>query len=63
MDTILKKPETFEISDEERAWLLDRRAAAADSAPVKVADLTVAKLNGLSRADLQTMLLSVPESS
>jgi hypothetical protein len=56
MDTIVKKPEPFPISEEERDWVEQRRAAAANNAPVKVADVTAAKLNGLSRADLQTML-------
>ena len=53
---VVKTPEPFEISPDERDWLEQRRAAAADNAPVKVAGLTAAKLNGLSRADLQTML-------
>jgi hypothetical protein len=61
MDTIaiVKKPEPFSISDEEREHLEQRRAAAADNAPVKVANLTAAKLNGLSRADLQKLLDSI----
>ena len=56
METVIKKPESLEITEEERAFLLDRRAAAADHAPVKVADVTVAKLAGLSKADLQKLL-------
>jgi hypothetical protein len=56
MESVIKKPEAFEISDEERAWLLDRRAAAAANAPVKVADITAANLSVLSRAEIQNML-------
>jgi ABC-type antimicrobial peptide transport system ATPase subunit len=56
MDTIIVKPAPYEITDEECQWLEQRRAAAADNAPVSVADLTPAKVNGLSKAEIQRLL-------
>jgi ABC-type antimicrobial peptide transport system ATPase subunit len=56
MDTIIVKPAPYEITDEECQWLEQRRAAAADNAPVKVADITAANLSVLSRAEIQNML-------
>ena len=56
MDTIVKKAEAFEISPEEREWIEQHRAAATDHKPIKLADITAAKLNALSKADQQRIL-------
>lgn len=56
MEAQVTKEPPFPISDAEKALIIEHRADAAAHEPLRLADLAPAKVNALSRSELQVLL-------